>query len=55
MNFALTRNGYPPIIVKADPTARLKYNRTLEAAQVDRNIVPFTDFITELVIEKLEK
>ncbi|MBP1042676.1 Fic family protein [Vagococcus sp. BWB3-3] len=55
MNFALTGNGYPPIIVKAEPSSRLRYNRTLEAAQVDRNLDPFTDFITELVSEKLEK
>lgn len=55
MNVALTGNGYPPIIVKADPSSRLRYNRTLEAAQVDRNLAPFIDFITELVSEKSEK
>lgn len=55
MNFALTEAGFPPIVVKADPQSRLTYNRSLEIAQTQGDLVPFLSFITEIVTEKLEK
>lgn len=55
MNFALTQAGYPSIVVKADPASRIRYNQSLQIAQVEGNSEPFLSFILELTTEKLEK
>lgn len=54
MNFALTSKGYPPIVVKADPESRYKYNKSLEEAQIAGNLEPFISLINDLTVDKLQ-
>lgn len=55
LNFALTEADYPPIVIKANPESRLRYNRSLEEAQIKGDVQLFVDFIAELCEEKLLK
>ena len=49
MNLMLVSGGYPWVVIPV--TARTRYMRSLEAASVDGDIVPFATFIAELVRE----
>lgn len=55
MNFALTRNGYPPIAIKPDVESRKEYNKSLEHAQVTGDTEPFIQIVQDLIEKKLEK
>lgn len=55
MNFALTRNGYPPIVIKPDVESRKRYNQSLEHAQITGDTEPFIQIVKELSEQKLEK
>lgn len=55
MNFSLTQAGYPSIVIKADPASRIRYNQSLQIAQLEGDSAPFTELVLELTIEKLEK
>jgi len=52
MNVMLAVGGYPWTVVPLE--RRDSYMAALEAASVQQNIVPFADFVTELVTEALE-
>lgn len=45
MNFILTQNGYPPVIVKADDESKREYYRTLEHGNTKNDVQPFVTFI----------
>ena len=47
MNVMLASGGYPWMVVPMEQ--RNAYMATLEEASVNQNIVPFTDFLAELV------
>ncbi|MEH7080959.1 Fic family protein [Bacillus velezensis] len=55
MNFALTRNGYPPIFIKPDKENRTAYNKALENVNVNGDTEPFIKLVQMRVEEKLEK
>ncbi len=52
MNVMLASGGYPWMIIPVEQ--RNAYMAALEAASVDRNIVPFTNFLAKLVRANLE-
>jgi Fic family protein len=55
LNLILMQNGYPPIIIKADPKDRLEYYTALEKASVDNDLKSFLQLIikcTELSLKR---
>jgi hypothetical protein len=48
-------NGYPPIVIKADPQDRLEYYNTLETASVNNNLEPFLQLIIKCTEESLNR
>ncbi len=52
LNFELMRNGYLPIIIKAEN--RAKYYEVLDVAHTTMNYEPFVVFVSGLVIESSE-
>ena len=55
LNLILMQNGYPPIIIKADPQDRLEYYTTLEKASVENYIEPFLQLIIKCTEQSLER
>lgn len=55
MNFALTKQGYPPIVIKSDVESRVAYNKSLEYSNTHNDIQPFLEIVTKLTLDKLEK
>jgi Fic family protein len=53
MNLILMKFGFPPAIVKAESTARLKYYETLESESVGNNLDPFIQLIAGCVEDSL--
>lgn len=49
MNLMLASGGYPWVVIPV--TKRARYMSSLESASVDGDIVPFAEFIAELVLE----
>lgn len=49
INFELMKNGYTPIIIKAE--SRAKYYEVLDYAHTTMDYGPFLEFVAELVIE----
>jgi hypothetical protein len=47
MNVMLAAGGYPWTVIPVE--ARDRYMAALEAASVDQNIIPFTEFLADLV------
>lgn len=54
MNLILLEDGFPPAIVKAADSARLRYYETLEEASVRGQLQPFVSLIMECVAESLQ-
>lgn len=54
MNLILMEHGFPPAIVKAADSARLRYYETLEEASVRGQLQPFVSLIMECVAESLQ-
>lgn len=54
MNFILMMNGYPPAIVKAEDSARLRYYETLEEASIKGHLQPFEQLIMDCTAESLQ-
>jgi hypothetical protein len=52
MNVMLASGGYPWVVVPVEQ--RKNYMAALEAASVDRNILPFSKFLANLVRDRLE-
>lgn len=55
LNLILMQNGYPPIIIKADPQDRLEYYTALEKASVDNNTEPFIQLISKCTEQSLKR
>jgi Fic family protein len=55
LNLFLMLNGYPPIVIKADPQDRLEYYNTLETASVNNNLEPFLQLIIKCTEESLNR
>ena len=53
MNFALTNNGYPPIIVKPDKESRERYIEALEHGHLTGDNTPFVKIVKKLVDNKM--
>ncbi|WP_410453796.1 Fic family protein [Paenibacillus alvei] len=53
MNLILMKHGYPPAIVKAADTARMRYYETLEEASVQGQMDPFNQLIMECAADSL--
>ena len=49
MNTILVSSGYPWTIVRSEPGFRDRYLAALEAASVEKNIVPFAEFVSALI------
>lgn len=54
MNLILMKHGYPPAIVKAADTVRMRYYETLEEASVQGQLEPFIQLIMECVADSLQ-
>lgn len=55
LNLILMQNGYPPIIIKADPQDRLEYYTTLEKASVENDLEPFIHLIIKCTEQSLKR
>jgi Fic family protein len=55
LNLILMQNGYPPIIIKADPQDRLEYYTTLEKASVENDLEPFIQLIIKCTEQSLKR
>ena len=53
MNFTLTSNGYPPIIIKPDKESRERYIDALEHGHLTGDNAPFIKIVKELVDNKM--
>ncbi|WP_375163115.1 Fic family protein [Paenibacillus sp. SC116] len=54
MNLILMTYGYPPAIVKATDSMRLRYYETLEQASVEGQLEPFIQLMMECVMDSLQ-
>lgn len=55
MNFALTKNGYPPIMIKPTPDSRKAYLKALEHGNMTGDNDPFIKIVADLVESKLNE
>lgn len=55
LNLILMQNGYPPIIIRADPQDRLEYYTTLEKAGIDNDLEPFLQLIIKYTEQSLKR
>jgi len=52
MNVMMASGGYPWTVIPVE--RRDEYMSALEAASVDQNIIPFTNFIASIMVVKIE-
>lgn len=55
LNLILMQNGYPPIILKADPQDRLEYYTSLEKASIENDSEPFIELIIKCTEQSLKR
>ena len=53
LNYELMSNGFAPVIITADE--RDKYHNALEKFKVEKEIIPFKDYLKELELKSIKK